>query len=314
MELLWTQKYKPQKIKDIIGQDKIKTILQNSLENNHIDHMLFYGSNSTGKTSSIHAFCKEYYGTFYNECVLDLNASDDRGINIIRNNIKQFCSTKSLLHNKVVKMIILDEVDNMTIDAQYALRRIIEIYSKNVRFCLICNYLHKIHSAIYSRCIILKFINLSFDDINNKLTKLNIFDIDLEKKKIIYDVSKADLRKIYVYLQLYYPNDISIESIYQFFYNISYKNFIILQNLFVPDKNTSYSKLLHLLTEELSLNFIHLINLLFIIAEKKKLHFFIKHLSDIEYKYINAKQMYYHLFIKELVMLILYCNQQIKNI
>lgn len=309
MELLWTQKYKPQKIDDIIGQEKIKTILKNSLQNNYIEHMLFYGSNSTGKTSSIHAFCKEYYGNFYNDCVLDLNASDDRGINIIRNNIKQFCSTKSLLHNKVVKMIILDEVDNMTIDAQYALRRIIEIYSKNVRFCLICNYLHKIHSAIYSRCIILKFVHLSFDDINNKLTQLNIFDIDIEKKKLIYEVSKADLRKIYIYLQLYYPNDISIESIYQFFYNISYKNFNNLQNLF-EDKSLTYDYISHLLTEELSLNFIHLINLLFIIAQKKKKYFFIKHLSDIEYKFINAKQMFYHLFIKELIVLILLCNNQ----
>ena len=183
MQTLWTQKYKPEKIDDIIGQEHVKKIFRNALNKNHIEHLLLYGSNSTGKTSSIHAFCKEYYGKYYKDCVLDLNASDDRGINIIRNNIKQFANTKSLLHNKVVKMIILDEVDNMTIDAQYALRRIIELYTSNVRFCLICNYLHKIHSAIYSRCVILKFKMLTYEDINNKLTLLNIFNIDEEKKK-----------------------------------------------------------------------------------------------------------------------------------
>lgn len=303
MQTLWTQKYKPDVIDDIIGQEHIKKILNNALKNNHIEHMLFYGCNSTGKTSSIHAFCNQYYGKYYKDCVLDLNASDDRGINIIRNNIKQFAGTKSLLHNKVVKMVILDEVDNMTIDAQYALRRIIELYTSNVRFCLICNYLHKIHTAIYSRCIILKFKALSYDDINNKLSSLNIFNFVEEKKKLIYELSNKDLRKIYTFLQIYNKQKITTNDIYEYFYNISHFNYKKLENLFV-DKSIEYKEIENLLSEELSLNFIHLINLLFIIAEKKDQYFFIKHLSDIEYKIIDAKQMYYHLFIKELSMLI----------
>lgn len=303
MQTLWTQKYKPKVIDDIIGQEHIKKILNNALKNNHIEHMLFYGSNSTGKTSSIHAFCNQYYGKYYKDCVLDLNASDDRGINIIRNNIKQFAGTKSLLHNKVVKMVILDEVDNMTIDAQYALRRIIELYTSNVRFCLICNYLHKIHTAIYSRCVILKFKTLSYDDINNKLSSLNIFNFVEEKKKLIYELSNKDLRKIYTFLQIYNKQIITTNDIYEYFYNISYLNYEKLETLFV-DKSIEYKEIENLLSEELSLNFIHLINLLFIIAEKKDQYFFIKHLSDIEYKFIDAKQMYYHLFIKELSMLI----------
>jgi len=290
-------------IDDIIGQEHIKKILNNALNNNHIEHMLFYGSNSTGKTSSIHAFCNQYYGKYYKDCVLDLNASDDRGINIIRNNIKQFAGTKSLLHNKVVKMVILDEVDNMTIDAQYALRRIIELYTSNVRFCLICNYLHKIHTAIYSRCVILKFKALSYDDINNKLSSLNIFNFVEEKKKLIYELSNKDLRKIYTFLQIYYDQKITTNDIYEYFYNISHFNYKKLENLFI-DKSIQYKEIENLLSEELSLNFIHLINLLFIIAEKRDQYFFIKHLSDIEYKFIDAKQMYYHLFIKELSMLI----------
>jgi DNA polymerase III delta prime subunit len=303
MQTLWTQKYKPKKIDDIIGQDEIKTIFKNALKNNHIDHMLFYGSNSTGKTSSIHAFCNEYYGKYYKDCVLDLNASDDRGINVIRNNIKQFANTKSLLHNKVVKMIILDEVDNMTIDAQYALRRIIELYTSNVRFCLICNYLHKIHSAIYSRCIIFKFKNLSFKNINNRLSSLHIFNLDEEKKRKVYELSNKDLRKIYTFLQIYDEKDITINNIYEYFYNITLENFKKLENLFI-DKSLQFNEIINLLDEDLSLNFIHLINLLFIIAQKKEQYFFIKHLSDIEYKFIDAKQMYYCLFIKELSMLI----------
>lgn len=303
METLWTQKFKPKTIDDIIGQDHVKKVLRNALKTNHIEHMLLYGSNSTGKTSSIHAFCHQYYGKYYKDCVLDLNASDDRGINIIRNNIKQFANTKSLLHNKVVKMIILDEVDNMTIDAQYALRRIIELYASNVRFCLICNYLHKIHNAIYSRCIILKFKTLSFEDIDNKLSSFEIFDLDNEKKLIIYELSNKDLRKIYTFLQIYFLKKITINDIYEYFYNISFDSYKKLENLFT-DTNLNFHEIEHLLSEELSLNFIHLINLLFIIAEKKEQYFFIKHLSDIEYKFIDSKQMYYQLFIKELSMLI----------
>ena len=307
MEILWTQKFKPNTINEVIGQENIKTILHNALINNHIEHMLFYGSNSTGKTSTIHAFCKEYYGKYYNDCVLDLNASDDRGINIIRNNIKQFANTKSLLHNKVVKMIILDEVDNMTIDAQYALRRIIELYTSNVRFCLICNYLHKIHTAIYSRCIILKFKTLTFKEIDNKLTSLNIFNLDLKLKKLIYELSNKDLRKIYTFLQIYSSENknIIVNDIYEYFYNISFQNYKKIENLFI-DKNFNYYYIEQLLSEELSLNLIHLISLLFIIAKQQNNFFIIKHLSDIEYKFIDCKQMYYHLFIKELSMLLYY--------
>ena len=133
-----------------------------------------------------------------------------------------------------------------------------------------------------------------------------------KKKKIIYELSNKDLRKIYTFLQIYYSNEITIDNIYQYFYNICYFDYKKLENLFI-DKNLDYFEIENLLSNDLSLNLIHLINLLFIISEKKKQYFFIKHLSDIEYKFIDAKQMYYHLFIKELSMLIKLNQSNIQN-
>jgi replication factor C subunit 3/5 len=132
-----------------------------------------YGPAGTGKTSTIVAAAKRMYGSApaYKSMTLSLNASDSRGIDVVRNEIKEFAATKQLF-NKGVKLIILDEADAMTSDAQFALRRIIEKYTKNARFCLICNYVSKIIPALQSRCTRFRFSPLKREHIQGRLEEI----------------------------------------------------------------------------------------------------------------------------------------------
>jgi replication factor C subunit 3/5 len=126
------------------------------LEENQLPHLLFYGPPGTGKTSTILALARQIYGPSMGSMTLELNASDDRGIDIVRNQVQDFASTRTIFNNKF-KLIILDECDAMTKDAQMALRRIMEKYVRNARFCLICNYVSKIIPALQSRCTRFRF-------------------------------------------------------------------------------------------------------------------------------------------------------------
>ena len=165
--LPWVEKYRPNKLNDIKGQDKIVESLTNIIENNSFPHLLFYGGSGSGKTSVILSIIEQYYGKKKKLMVMRLDASDDRGINSVRDEIKAFAEKKNYFQTGI-KVIILDEADSMTFDAQFALRRIIEKYSKNTRFCLICNYENKIISAIKSRCAEFKFNSILDKDMKQK--------------------------------------------------------------------------------------------------------------------------------------------------
>lgn len=130
--------------------------------------MLFYGPPGTGKTSTALALAKQMYGKSIETMTLELNASDDRGINIVRNEIQDFASTRTMMSN-TFKLIILDECDAMTKDAQMALRRVMEKYVKNARFCLICNYVSKIIPALQSRCTRFRFQPLPEEFVRSRL-------------------------------------------------------------------------------------------------------------------------------------------------
>ena len=193
----WIEKYRPSKLEDIKSQDFIKTSLQKLVENNTIPHLLFFGSSGTGKTSSILACIKELEAKGYMVSKLELNTSDQRGIKTVRQKIKEFATTQSFFKNGL-KIIILDEADYMTKIAQCALRQIIEKYSKNVRFCIICNYINKIIPAIQSRCMKFRFSLLTDDEMRNKIEYI----VKQEKLKIsdkaittIISLSGGDMRK-----------------------------------------------------------------------------------------------------------------------
>jgi replication factor C subunit 3/5 len=198
MEYLpWVEKYRPQKIDEIISHDQNIETIKKMLEGSSLPHLLFHGTPGTGKTSLILAIANELYGNQKNLMIMKLDASDDRGINSVREDIKGFAE-KSNMFQKGVRLIILDEADSMTYDAQFALRRIIEKYSTTIRFCLICNYENKIIPAIRSRCANFRFNNIDNIHICSKLTQIvNNEKLNVEPHviNIIATLGKGDLRK-----------------------------------------------------------------------------------------------------------------------
>jgi replication factor C subunit 3/5 len=217
--LPWIEKYRPTTLSSIKSNNQNLIILQNMLNDGSLPHLLFHGTSGTGKTSTIIALAKQLYKNNINLMVMKLDASDDRGINSVREEIKGFAEKKNMFH-KGIKLIILDEADSMTFDAQFALRRIIEKYSETTRFCLICNYENKIIPAIRSRCANFKFNPISIDDIDSILhnisnnEKLCICD---DAIKIIAQLSNGDLRKAINLLQSISmkTKDIQIKDCYE---------------------------------------------------------------------------------------------------
>lgn len=194
---IWIEKYRPKNFDDIIGQDKNIEILKNLIKNNSLPHLLFHGESGVGKTSTINSIVNKLYGNNKAFMVMKLDASDDRGINSVRDEIKGFAE-KMTINNKGIKLIILDEADSMTFDAQFALRRIIEKYSDNTRFCLICNYENKIIQPIKSRCVDIRFYPIKKNIIKDRLIEIcKIENIDYDEKGLetIADLSNGDLRK-----------------------------------------------------------------------------------------------------------------------
>jgi len=185
--LPWVEKYRPKNLSDLISHKDIISTISRFVSEDRLPHLLFYGPPGTGKTSTILAVAKQIYSAKeFNSMVLELNASDDRGIGIVRGQILSFASTKTLF-TKGFKIIILDEADNMTKDAQNALRRVIEKFTENVRFCIICNYLSKIIPALQSRCTRFRFGPLKQEQMVSRLE----YVIAQESLKVTEDGMKA---------------------------------------------------------------------------------------------------------------------------
>lgn len=201
--MIWIEKYRPKTCDDIVGQDKNLNIITNMIKGGSLPHMLFHGKSGTGKTSTIMALANMLYGKNTQFMMIRLDASDDRGINTVRDEIKGFAE-KMTPFNKGVKLIILDEADSMTYDAQFALRRIIEKYSDDTRFCIICNYMNKIIAPIKARCINIRFYPIEKDIIVNRLKyicmeeKLKYESGSLDEIAII---ANGDMRKAINILQ-----------------------------------------------------------------------------------------------------------------
>ncbi|KAJ7130618.1 P-loop containing nucleoside triphosphate hydrolase protein [Mycena epipterygia] len=195
--LPWVEKYRPVTLDDVVSHKDITSTIEKFIEKNRLPHLLFYGPPGTGKTSTILAVARRIYGSEYRKQILELNASDDRGIDVVREQIKQFAETRTLF-SKGYKLIILDEADMMTQQAQAALRRVIEQYTKNVRFCIICNYVNKIAPAIQSRCTRFRFSPLPIVEVEKRLDSV----IEAESVKLTSDgkaallkLSKGDMRR-----------------------------------------------------------------------------------------------------------------------
>ncbi|KAK5328648.1 Subunit of heteropentameric Replication factor C (RF-C) [Exophiala xenobiotica] len=216
--LPWVEKYRPSTLDDVSGHQDILATINRFVEHNRLPHLLLYGPPGTGKTSTILALARQIYGTKnMRQMVLELNASDDRGIDVVREQIKTFASTKQIFSSSTqqsstaakfglgaFKLIILDEADAMTSAAQMALRRIMEKYTANTRFCIIANYTHKLSPALLSRCTRFRFSPLKEADIR-RLVDLVIsqehINIASEAVDSLVKLSKGDMRRALNVLQ-----------------------------------------------------------------------------------------------------------------
>jgi replication factor C subunit 2/4 len=166
---LWLEKYRPKILDDVVGNDEILNILRQLSRENNFPNFILSGPPGCGKTTSILALCREILGPHFNEATIELNASDERGLNVVREKIKVFAEKMVRLPKGKHKVVILDEADSLTTAAQQALRMIISNYSTTTRFVFSCNNSNKIIEAIQSRCGMLRFSKLKDQDINKFL-------------------------------------------------------------------------------------------------------------------------------------------------
>jgi DNA polymerase III delta prime subunit len=202
----WVEKYRPKKFNNIVLSEINKKILENIIKKNNFPNLLLYGQPGTGKTTTIINLIESYQDKYFEKStanLIHLNASDERGIDTVRNQINMFVNSNTIM-NKGLKFVVLDEVDYMTKNAQQALSYLIEQNVKNVRFCLICNYLSRIEISLKEKFILLRFNNLPKNEIIMflleicKNEKLNKNESDIEN---IIKFFKSDIRSMINYLQ-----------------------------------------------------------------------------------------------------------------
>ncbi len=200
---IWTEKYRPTKFDDVFGQDEIVKRVKNLTNSLNLPHMLFAGPAGTGKSTLAIIVAKELFKEYWKENYLELNASDARGIDVIRQEVKNFARTKSL-GSVPFKIIFLDEADALTREAQQALRRTMENFTSTCRFILSCNYSSKIIDPIQSRCVVFRFRLLEKKEIEKIIKKIaenEKLALDEKATQVLYEGSEGDCRRAINLLQ-----------------------------------------------------------------------------------------------------------------
>nr|CAD2197084.1 unnamed protein product [Meloidogyne enterolobii] len=235
MNIPWIEKYRPKTLDDVVGNPEIIRRLKEFSKTGNIPNLIISGPPGCGKTTSIWALARDMLGDKVKDACLELNASDERGIDVVRERIKRFASTKVTLPDNIQKIVILDEADSMTEGAQQALRRIMEIFSSTTRFAFACNQSDKIIEPLQSRCAIVRFTKLSDEQLLERIHYIckqeNVKFVEQGIQAIIH-TSQGDMRqalnnlqctatsygkitKEFVYKVCDEPNPSSIKEIFQ---------------------------------------------------------------------------------------------------
>ena len=247
----WTEKYRPHRLEDIIGQKDVVKSMMGFVKAGNMPHLLLAGPPGCGKTTATLALARELYGEQVHECLLEMNASDERGIDVVRGKIKDFARTLSLA--KVpFKLIFLDEADSLTADAQSALRRTMEMYVTNTRFILGANYSSKIIEPIQSRCSVFRFRPLSHEEMKamvERIAKKEGLKLEEKAYEALFYVSEGDMRRLINALQgaaLHGPH-ISEESVFKFASRARPKEILEMMEFALSGKFVEARKHLHTL-------------------------------------------------------------------
>ena len=204
MEEIWIEKYRPSNLSEVVGQNPITSRLKNYVKERSMPHLLFAGPAGTGKTTSALALAQELFGELWKHNLHELNASDERGIDVVRGKIKEFARTAPLGEDGF-KIIFLDEADALTGAAQAALRRTMEKYSRTCRFVMSCNYSSKIIDPIQSRCAVFRFRPIKAEDVERYLKFVSVKEelkVDKEAYESITYLAQGDLRRAINGLQM----------------------------------------------------------------------------------------------------------------
>ena len=247
-KISWFEKYKPKTIDDILGQNQPKKLLQQILINKDLPHILFHGPPGVGKSLMLYNFIKQFYHTYTDEMVMILNITDERGIKSVREKIKNFAKksiSKNIIEQGIdFKLIVLEEAETITPDAQTSLRRCIEQFSHITRFFMICNNINKVIDPIKSRFCIFYFNPILLNEANQLMIEIcqqENLSYDPKYLEEIYNLSKGNIRQLINILKYFYIvyHKIDYESYHNY---LQSKSIIVDKSLIdnIKDNNNNY--------------------------------------------------------------------------